>query len=118
MNVKIEPPDFQSDFPFFRLSSNHDLVLFLIQKELQGTKFTNELEKLGFDGSTFSTDLGSVILSLTGFRHRSDELWEWYYKMVDAFTDQVDLQDHATAREAALHVYLELRNRLKAEAAG
>lgn len=116
MNIQIETPDFQPDFPFFRLSSHQDLVLFLIKKELQGTKFTNELNKLGFDASTFSTDLGSVILSLTGFRNRTDELWEWYYKMVDAFADQVDLQDHATAREAALNVYLELRTRLKAEA--
>ena len=55
------------DLPLFKLSDNQDLILFLIKKELQGTKFTQELDRLGFDASLYSSDLGAVILSLVGF---------------------------------------------------
>jgi len=49
-------------------SKNHELVLFLIQKELQGTRFANDLAQLGWHTPTFQTDLGGVILSLIGFK--------------------------------------------------
>jgi len=64
------------DLPFFKLSENQDLILFLIKKELQGTKLMQELNRVGFDASLFSPDLGAVILSLMGFKHRTDELWD------------------------------------------
>ena len=69
MKIEIEV----EDLPFFKLSSTQDLILFLIKKELQGTKFVYELDKIGFDCSIFSIDLGAVILSLLGFRNRTDE---------------------------------------------
>ena len=99
------------DLPLFKLSDNQDLILFLIKKELQGTKFTQELDRLGFDASLYSSDLGAVILSLVGFKRRTDELWDWFMPMMDRYAEKVDLHEPDTARELALNVYLELRGR-------
>ncbi len=101
------------DLPFFKLSDSQDLILFLIKKELQGTKFTMELTRLGFDSAVYSSGLGVVILSLVGFSSRSDELWDWFVKMIDSFAEKVDLMDGATAHELALDVYFELRTKLR-----
>lgn len=95
--------------PFFRLSANHDLLLFLIQKELQGTKLTLELERIGFDHSLYAPDLGDVILSLAGFESRGDELWNWYYDLVDKYAKKVELSDRESAREQAFEMYLKIR---------
>ena len=109
MKIQIET----QDLPFFKLSSNQDLILFLIKKELQGTKFVSELDRVGFDTSVFCTDLGAVILSLMGFRTRTDELWEWYDKTLDLFMAKVDLWDSRSAHELALEFYMELRTKQK-----
>lgn len=106
------------DLPFFKLSESQDLILFLIKKELQGTKFTNELDRLGFNTEVYCSDLGVVILSLAGFKGRSDALWDWYMKLMDAFAEKVDLRDSDSARNLALDVCLELRNKLKLEGVG
>ena len=103
------------DLPFYKLSDSQDLILFLIKKELQGTKFTRELDRLGFDTGVYCSDLGVVILSLAGFTGRNDALWDWFMKMLDSYAEKVDLWDTDTARELALDVYLELRTKLKSE---
>ncbi len=112
MKTQIEA----ESLPMFKLSSNQDLILFLIKKELQGTKFINELDKIGFDSSLFCIDLGKVILSLMGFQNRSDEMWEWYDQTLDSYLPKVNLWDNSTTRELALDFYLELRTKWKAEA--
>ncbi len=103
------------NLPFYTLSDSQDLILFLITKELEGTKFTRELDRLGFDSAVYSSDLGIVILSLVGFTSRTDELWDWFTPMMDSFAEKVDIWDHGTARELALDVYMELRTKLKLE---
>lgn len=102
----------QPAFPHFYLPEEEDMLLFLIQKELQGTRFTNDLAKLGFDGSLYSPDLGSVILSLAGINNRSDVVWNWYYTELDRLSEQVDLHDLKTARVTALEFYGLLKQRL------
>lgn len=97
---------------FFHLPLKEDLLLFLIQKELQGTRFTATLDKAGFDTSLYQLDLGQVILTLAGFTERTDELWEWYYNMMEAAAEKVILDDHDTAREAAMEMYRELKRKL------
>ena len=103
------------DLPFYKLSDSQDLILFLIKKELQGTKFMGELDRLGFDTSVYCSDLGVVILSLAGFTGRTDALWDWYMQMMDSYAEKVDLWDTESARELALDVYVELRTKLKSQ---
>ena len=102
--------------PLFQLSSHQDLILFLIKKELQGTKFVSELSKIGFDSSIFDIDLGAVILSLLGFKRRTDE-WQWYYEKLDDFAEKVDLQDNSIVSEMAFSFYLELQSKVQSEVA-
>lgn len=108
MKIEIEV----RDIPFFRLSTQHDLILFLIKKELQGTKLTLELDRIGFDHSLYAPDLGDVILSLAGFEKRGDELWTWYYGLMQAHAEKVDLNEPETAHDQALEMYFALREKL------
>ncbi len=108
MKIEIEV----QDIPFFKLSTSQDLILFLIKKELQGTKLTNELDRIGFDHSLYSPDLGDIILSLVGFGRRGDEIWNWYYELVQTHIEKVDLSEPETASERALEMHFALREKL------
>lgn len=98
----------KTNLPFFRLPPEQDLLLFLIQKELQGTRFTNELEQAGFDTSRYHPDLGAVILSLLGHSERTDALWAWYFEIVEGAAERVDLSSPETAQVAAIEVLQQL----------
>ena len=97
--------------PFFRVPAYQDLLLFLIQKELQGTKLTMELERIGFDHSLYAPDLGDVILSLAGFEYRNDALWDWYFSLVDEYAGRVELGNQASAQEQAFEMFLKVREK-------
>ncbi len=101
------------NLPFFKLSDSQDMILFLIKKELQGTKFTVELGNVGFDTSLYSPDLGVLILSLMGFGVRTDELWNWYFDKLFTYSEKVDLGDVDAVRELAFEFYLELRTKIQ-----
>ena len=92
---------------------DHDLLLILIGKELRYAKFTSELDKVGFESSCLDMDLGLIILSLTGFSTRTDELWSWYYQTLDKWVDRIDLLDLSTSEDVSLGLYLELCTKLK-----
>ncbi|WP_108867659.1 hypothetical protein [Aquimarina aquimarini] len=111
MKIGIET----QDFPEFNLSTDQDLILFLIKNELLGTRFINQLNTVGFDTSFFSFDLGSAILSLMGFRNRTDALWEWYYIILDSYATKVCLGDHIAIRAIAFDFYIALRIKLNTE---
>lgn len=93
------------------LPFDQDLILHLIRKELQDAKFVNELNRLGFGSSIFAADLGVVILSLVGFANPIDELWEWYFQRLNAYTEQIDLEDNASVDGLAMEFYLELKRK-------
>ncbi len=101
------------NLPLFKLSDSHDMILFLIKKELQGTKFTVELGNVGFDTSLYTPDLGVLILSLMGFGVRTDELWNWYFEKLCIYSEKVDLGDLYSVRELAFEFYFELRTKLQ-----
>lgn len=100
----------------FKITSRQGLIMFLIRKELKIAKFIHELGKLGFDATTFSFGLGEVILSLKGFHNPDDELWNWYYELLDIQVEKVmDLKDSSIFEELALELYVELCIKLKTE---
>ncbi|PKV48887.1 hypothetical protein ATE84_0903 [Aquimarina sp. MAR_2010_214] len=102
-------------FPQFKLSTHQDLILYLIKNELLGTRFINQLASVGFDTSFFSVELGMAILSLMGFKNRTDALWEWYHGTVDAYAAKVCLEDHAATRAVSFDFYIALRIKLHTE---
>ena len=94
--------------PFFKLDSTTDLVCYLIQKELEGTKFVDELEKVGFDSSSYCPDLGCVIRALLGFQETSDELSEWYASLLYSYVRKMKVAGSASTASLALEMYGEL----------
>ncbi|WP_103068990.1 hypothetical protein [Aquimarina sediminis] len=111
MKIEIE----LQNFPSFKLSSDQDLILFLIRNELLGTKFINQLSEIGFDTSFFSVELGTAILSLMGFNNRTDVLWQWYYEILDSYVLRVNLKDYTGVNVLAFDFYIALRIRLNDE---
>lgn len=102
-------------FPQFKLSTEQDLILYLIKNELVMTRFINQLASVGFDTSFFSVELGMAILSLMGFKTRTDALWEWYHDTVDLYAAKVSLNDHTTTRTVTFDFYIALRIKLHVE---
>jgi hypothetical protein len=111
MKIDLEP----QNFPQFKLSTHQDLILFLIKNELLGTRFMNQLSTVGFDTSFFSVELGTAILSLMGFKNRTDTLWEWYHDTVDMYATKVCLEDHAATSAVSFDFYIALRIKLHTE---
>ena len=110
MNIEIK----KSRYPFFQLSSQQDLTLFLIKKELQGNKFMDGLEKLGFDRFTYESGLGCVILSLMGYEI-TDEVFENYYETLDKYVEAVNLDDNQSVSDLVLEFYMEMVNSNKVD---
>jgi len=108
MKINLER---EGKLPFFKIYPEQDLLLFLIKKELYETKMKSELDRIGFiNESLFVHDLGDLILSLVGIKERGDDIWEWYYQMIDAHTKNLDIQSHDSVFEQSCRVYFELNN--------
>jgi len=106
----IEIPD---KIQLTKLPPAAEMTIFLIGEELKNRKCMNTLEQVGFDTSFFSGDLGVLILSLSGFDVRSDELYSWYTELLDTHCATFTPNDGKAWKQAALDVYLELVNRKK-----
>ncbi|GGX29567.1 hypothetical protein [Aquimarina muelleri] len=111
MKIELEA----RDFPKFKLSTNQDLILFLIKNELLSTRFLNQLESIGFDTSSFGIDLSIVILSLMGFENRTDSFWEWYYTNLEAYVFKINTPDYEVVNSTAFDFYIVLKTKLKEE---
>ncbi len=111
----MKPKVNAQDFPKFRLSTDQDLILFLIKNELLGIRFMNQLSTVGFDSSLFNIELGTAILSLMGFSNRTDTLWEWYHSALDNHALKIDVENQATIRAITFDFYVLLRIKLHSE---
>ncbi|WP_025743716.1 hypothetical protein [Aquimarina pacifica] len=101
--------------PNFKLSKQHDLILFLIKNELLGIRFINELRTVGFDTSSYPIELSAVILGFMGFTKQTDQLCEWYYITSSTYAKQFDLKDDNMIREAVFDFYMALHHKLRQE---
>lgn len=110
--MKIET-NFQNS-SVFHVSFQESLVLFLIKKELEGTKLMNDLTHIGYDPMLYATDLAPVILPLMHFKAIDDALWDWYQETMKSFAALINLEDKCTSNENAFEFYLELRKKQQA----
>ena len=63
--------------------NNKELVIHLIREELRNKCLMYSLENLGFDCSSFTLNISQQILDLLGFQDKPDELYQWYFKLID-----------------------------------
>lgn len=92
-----------------KIPSRVELALYLIQTEFKSRKLTDKLEQIGLDASHYSFDFGSLILNLTGFRIRTDELYDWYNRLLERYLSVLDQAgDKEAIHEYAFNFYLDL----------
>jgi len=63
--------------------STKDLIIRLIREELRNKHLMHSLEDLGFDCSFFTLNISHIILELAGCHERPDELYEWYFELIE-----------------------------------
>lgn len=68
--------------------NNKKLVVHLIREQIRNKLLMNSLENLGFDCSSFSLSISEEILELAGFQERTDELYQWYFELIDKASEE------------------------------
>lgn len=91
-----------------KIQPNQEIIVSLIEREFEGTKFVKELQRLGFDSSIYTPDLCNIITRLMGIQTKEDDLWEWYFNRLDEHTDNFAFQNKKQLRHEAYLFYLEL----------
>ena len=94
-----------------KFSSNQKLALFLIEKELRGTKLISEFIRAGMNPALFSLNFGPAILSLMGFRKGGEDLSSWYEETLAAYVEKVDIHDLWDDQDITGGFYFELRRK-------
>jgi len=69
--------------------NNKELVIHLIREELRNKRLMHSLEFLGFDCSFFTLNISHVILELSGFQERPDELYVWYFELIEKALEEI-----------------------------
>lgn len=98
----------KTHYPFVKLSSKADLILFLISAELKSSKVFDTLASLGCDDCYYKSDYCPVILNLMGFEEVTDELVGVYVKLVDKYSGKLE-PGRESAGKQALKFYCELK---------
>jgi len=62
---------------------NKTLVIHLIREQIRNLVLMYSLEKLGFDCTCYTMNISEVILTLVGFEHKPDELYQRYFELVE-----------------------------------
>jgi hypothetical protein len=101
----MKPKTFST--PYCKLPPKIDLTLFLIREELKSQKLFNGLHKAGIDDCYFQTRLGKAILANIGLDDESDEVSEFYYKLIEKRSKKIEADSESTMTQA-FKVYVEL----------
>jgi len=49
-----------------------------------------------------------LILSLAGVKDRGDDIWKWYYQLIDSHAEKLDIGNRDSVFEQSCKVYFEL----------
>jgi len=88
-----------------KLPDQVELTLFLIKQDLKCNKIITGLSKAGFDDSSFRFDSSTLILENVGFTQPSDDVYDFYFKRLDSYTERLD---HDAIDELSFNLYLDL----------
>jgi hypothetical protein len=90
-----------------KLPSDIELVLYLIKEELKTRKFFNGLSQIDCDGSFYQPDLSQLVLTIIGFDERPDDLYDFYFRLVERHIEKIG-PDHEKVIQESFEIYLEL----------
>jgi hypothetical protein len=80
------------------------IPVFLIATELKSRKLVNGLTSIGCDTCFCTSDLCDLVLAMVGFEDRPNELYDFYFKLLDQYCDKVTLENVLPINEA-LSIY-------------
>lgn len=89
--------------------NNKDLVIHLIREELRNKCLMYSLRDLGFDCSSYTFSISQQILDLVGFHEKPDELYQWYFKLIDKALEETTFWNLDEMMDKwSLNIYIEL----------
>jgi len=89
--------------------NNKELVVHLIREELRNKCLMYSLRDLGFDCSSYTLNISQEILDLVGFQEKSDELYQWYFKLIDKALVEITFWNLEEMMDKwSLNIYIEL----------
>jgi hypothetical protein len=97
----------QFKHPIVKIPSETELVLFLIREELKNSKLFSGLHIAGLEDCPYQSYFGSVVMAYVGLDDGSDEITEFYTKLVDKYTESIE-PDNDTIMKCAFDLYTEL----------
>ena len=93
--------------PMIKLPSETELVLYLIKEELKTNKHFTGLRMAGLDDCYYQSYLGSLVLAYSGFEDDSDEIIDFYNKLLDQYTEKLE-PDNEVIMKCAFDLYTDL----------
>lgn len=90
--------------------SEKEIIIFLIREELKIRKVVNSICKAGFN-TDVSFDMSPLVFFLSGIKDQSDEVYEWYYSLLDRYDSEIDMEDREDLNEKATAIYLKVKAR-------
>jgi len=78
--------------------------VFLISEELKTRKLLNALASIGCDGSFCTPDLCDLVFAYVGFNDRPEELYDFYFRLLDKHCQKVTSENSRPVKEA-LEIY-------------
>jgi hypothetical protein len=83
------------------------IPVFLIAADLKTRKLINALTSIGCDGSFCVSDLCDLVFAFVGFEDRPNELYDYYFELLDQYCEKVTHQNDIPIKEAFC-IYKEL----------
>ena len=100
---------FPKNLRLINLPPKIELTVFLIKLELKNVKFTNDLNKKGFDPCTGILDFSKLISSIMGFDDNfTEEFAEWYFDRQTQLVKNIDPENDKELLEQAFNFYVDL----------
>ena len=89
--------------------NNKELVVHLIREELRNKYLMYSLRDLGFDCSSYTLNISQEVLDLMGFQEKSNELYQWYFKLIDKALIEITFWNLDEMMDKwSLNIYIEL----------
>lgn len=84
------------------VNTTHDteLTLYLIREELKSRKFFSGLQKLGLDYCFYQPHLDKPILAAMGFDDPSDEVYNFYFKLIEKRSRKIREDEESISTQA------------------
>lgn len=82
------------------ITERSDLTLYLIREELKSRKFFSGLQRLGLDYCFYQPCLDKPILAAAGFDKPSDEVYQFYFKLIEKRSRKIREDEELITKQA------------------